>query len=357
MKYAKALNYLQNDSFSRQDVLNAFRIYNPEYNDKSFNRHFTKLLSQDIISRVGENTYIISDYGKTKGYYTYDTQSEELEKVELLLSEKFPHVDFIIWESISLNEFIEHHISINTIVITVEKTIMDSVFHYLKDKFPSVLLAPSSEDIARYSKEGSIIINKLNYRYPKNPKQKHRCSIEKLIVDMFSEKTIKSIVSRGDYPVTALETIFERYKINETKLFSYAKTRHVEKKIRHLIDVRTKIKLFTSGSNFLSNEIYELRDIIVELIDPDKIILFGSYAYGAPNERSDADFLVIKNSVRHTIKDEGRLATDIYYKRKERGIRTRCDAFLETESHANANAKDGGAYADAFQKGKLIYVR
>jgi len=29
---------------------------------------------------------------------------------------------------------------------------------------------------------------------------------------------------------------------------------------------------------------------------PDKIILFGSYAYGIPNENSDLDFLIIKDS-------------------------------------------------------------
>jgi len=108
---------------------------------------------------------------------------------------------------------------------------------------------------------------------------------------------------------------------------------------------------------FIHKDITALRDIIIELIDPDKIILFGSYAYGTPTEKSDADFLVIKNGKDYTIKDEGELATAIYYKRKERGIRTRCDAFLESESQAYASAEDGGAYADAFQKGKLIYVR
>jgi len=105
------------------------------------------------------------------------------------------------------------------------------------------------------------------------------------------------------------------------------------------------------------SDITALKNIIIELVDPDKIILFGSYAYGTPDENSDADFLVIKNGVEHTIKDEGKLATAIYYKRKEQGIRTRCDAFLENESHAFACAEDGGAYADAFQKGKLLYVR
>ena len=35
---------------------------------------------------------------------------------------------------------------------------------------------------------------------------------------------------------------------------------------------------------------------IATVYNPDKIILFGSYAKGIPNENSDLDLLVIKNS-------------------------------------------------------------
>ena len=116
---------------------------------------------------------------------------------------------------------------------------------------------------------------------------------------------------------------------------------------------------FAGSDNIKSNaeDIMALRDIIIELVDPDKIILFGSYAYGTPTEKSDADFLVIKNGTEYTVKDEGKLATAIYYKRKEQGIRTRCDAFLENESQAFECAEKGSAYADAFQKGMVLYVR
>ena len=36
---------------------------------------------------------------------------------------------------------------------------------------------------------------------------------------------------------------------------------------------------------------------IVEQVHPDKIILFGSYAYGMPNEHSDFDLLVIRRGI------------------------------------------------------------
>jgi len=107
----------------------------------------------------------------------------------------------------------------------------------------------------------------------------------------------------------------------------------------------------------MSKDIDVLRDIIIDLINPDKIILFGSYVYGTPNEESDADFLVIKNGVEYTVRDEAILAATIHNLRKKRGVRTRCDAFLESEQSARDIEKNGGAYADAFEKGAVIYVR
>ena len=42
-------------------------------------------------------------------------------------------------------------------------------------------------------------------------------------------------------------------------------------------------------------EIQRLADQIVRLYQPDRIILFGSYAYGTPREESDVDLLIIMN--------------------------------------------------------------
>ncbi len=43
-------------------------------------------------------------------------------------------------------------------------------------------------------------------------------------------------------------------------------------------------------------EIDEVVKRIVENYKPEKIILFGSYAYGNPSEDSDLDLLIIKDS-------------------------------------------------------------
>jgi len=46
-------------------------------------------------------------------------------------------------------------------------------------------------------------------------------------------------------------------------------------------------------------DIEKIKPEIIEklkLLNPDKIILFGSYAYGKPNEDSDIDLFLLKDN-------------------------------------------------------------
>ena len=47
------------------------------------------------------------------------------------------------------------------------------------------------------------------------------------------------------------------------------------------------------GANIPMRVIRRYARAIAEEFDPDKIILFGSYAYGTPHENSDVDLLVV----------------------------------------------------------------
>ena len=244
MKYASALDHIPDGIFNRQDLLDSLLNLDPDYNTGSFNRHFSKLLSAGFFDCIGKNLYVKINQNNTKNIYTYDTPSEELITAEALIASEFPLVDFIILETVSLNEFLNHLIANNAIIIMVEKMLTDSIFYFLKSHFSSVLITPSADDMMRYGQNGSIIIDRLCYRYPKNPKQKYRSSIEKLIVDLFAEKLLNIIISKGDYPA-ALEIMFKRYKINETRLFNYARDRCVEDEIRVMIKEKTNITLYT----------------------------------------------------------------------------------------------------------------
>jgi len=54
---------------------------------------------------------------------------------------------------------------------------------------------------------------------------------------------------------------------------------------------------------FSKNEINQVVEKVKEASNPDKIYLFGSYAYGNPNENSDLDLCIIKKEVKDKSKE------------------------------------------------------
>ena len=108
---------------------------------------------------------------------------------------------------------------------------------------------------------------------------------------------------------------------------------------------------------YSNEEIDQLIYLIAEVADPDKIILFGSYVYGTPNEKSDLDFLVIKNGKELSRDEHAELGVAVYEKRKQYQIRTRYDVFFRTDQQVKRSAENGGAFLDALNKGKIVYVR
>ena len=108
---------------------------------------------------------------------------------------------------------------------------------------------------------------------------------------------------------------------------------------------------------YSKDDIAQLVKLIAEVTDPDRIILFGSYAYGYPTEKSDLDLLVIKNGKEFSRDDHAELETVLFLKRKQHNIRTRYDVFFQTELQARNSAENGGAFVDALRKGRVVYER
>jgi predicted nucleotidyltransferase len=89
---------------------------------------------------------------------------------------------------------------------------------------------------------------------------------------------------------------------------------------------------------------------IITNYQPQKIILFGSYANGSPTKDSDLDLLIIKNSDTPKIernRQVRRLLKDLYFP---------VDVFIKTEQEYN-KYKDviGTVVYSAHQYGKVLY--
>ncbi|SMC09484.1 nucleotidyltransferase domain-containing protein [Nitratiruptor tergarcus] len=104
-------------------------------------------------------------------------------------------------------------------------------------------------------------------------------------------------------------------------------------------------------------DIEKLKNEIIKRLkplDPDKIILFGSYAYGEPNEESDIDLFLIKDDLkleemRKYQKKARRNLRDLIYK-----YHVGFDVLSAPSWYIN-HKKDYFYKMDILEKGKVIF--
>ncbi len=99
-------------------------------------------------------------------------------------------------------------------------------------------------------------------------------------------------------------------------------------------------------------DIEKLKEEIVERLkplEPDKIILFGSYAYGTPDEDSDIDLFLVKD---RDIDVEALMRLRDLMKQQKIGF----DILSDSEENIK-NSKDYFYKVDIMQKGKILYAK
>jgi len=103
---------------------------------------------------------------------------------------------------------------------------------------------------------------------------------------------------------------------------------------------------------FLKKEIVDS----LKPLAPEKIILFGSYAWGEPNEESDIDLFIVKNiaetDVRRTILEARRSLRDIIM-RRHIGIDILSDS-PDRIAYRIEKIRDQ-FYAEIMEKGVVLY--
>ncbi len=99
------------------------------------------------------------------------------------------------------------------------------------------------------------------------------------------------------------------------------------------------------------SSVIELSKRIAREFNPEKIILFGSHAYGTPREYSDVDLLVIMpfdgSAFRKSLEIEDRIAPPFYL-----------DIVVRSPDDAARRYREGDPLIqEAFDRGRVLYER
>jgi predicted nucleotidyltransferase len=89
---------------------------------------------------------------------------------------------------------------------------------------------------------------------------------------------------------------------------------------------------------------------------PEKIILFGSYAYGQPNNESDIDLLIIKDIAPSELRDY-RVALKLSLWNLIKNWNVPVDIIVDSQERINQRINEGDLfYKEILTKGDVIYA-
>ena len=104
-------------------------------------------------------------------------------------------------------------------------------------------------------------------------------------------------------------------------------------------------------------DIEKIKDEIVQALkplNPNKIILFGSYAYGKPNEDSDIDIFILKDDYKNKFKEIAQA------KKLLSNINIAKDVLLEKEDFFNSHSSEdwfNSVWYNVAHYGKVLYEK
>lgn len=219
--------------FTRQALYNLFKENTKDLSYNSVGWIIDEGLKSNLLFKVGSDSY--SRKKETRN--TYSPRYSEFSK-ELLskLEERFPELEYTLFETLLLNEFVNHLYAHNILVLQVEKDLCPFTFDFLNELFPGkVLYNPSSDDLGRYQSDNCIILENRISEAPFDKENPHFITLEKLLVDTVSDKAFKELI-----PTSEVSNIYENakliYKSDLTKIRRYAKRRNAWPKVEALLE-------------------------------------------------------------------------------------------------------------------------
>lgn len=227
-------------SFDRDMLFHEMERYDPSISESAFKKKLQSFLKNGSVIRVGRNAYSVPQQGQTA--YAHEYSSLAIEVADQLKTD-YPLLDFRIFESIQLNDFVNHQIAHNVVYLSIENGLGDFVFGDFREKYPGkVLLHPGVKVFQQYWQDNMLVIEKLPTEAPRGKAAFWHTELEKMLVDIMADKLVMESVIESEYPAI-YEEAFSRYIVDESQMFRYAKRRTADKRIRNFLKENTAVIL------------------------------------------------------------------------------------------------------------------
>lgn len=218
--------------FTREDFYHNAKAHQSGISNDAIAYALKRRLASGEIVHIGWNRYMIPAQKKS-----YDhTYTETANHLAQEISQAYPEIDFQLFELFQMNEFVNHQIAHNTIIVSVESNLVDYVFDSLIRSHPGhVMLKPTVADYYRYLTDNQIVVTRLPSQSPKGIILPWKSRLEKILVDIYADKFLSSIIPHTEYE-NIYQTAFEEYIIDRSTMLRYAKRKGAVDKVNLLLN-------------------------------------------------------------------------------------------------------------------------
>ena len=152
-----------------------------------------------------------------------------------ILSQAYPHVSFTVFETTLMNEFLNHLVAQNSVFIQAEKESSIFLFRFLQEQgYHDLLYRPSGKDFSLYWVKDCIVVSDLISEAPILVDEPHSICLEKLLVDMYTDKIISTTYSKAEFP-DVIQLALSQYQVDKAIMLRYARRRNRREEISQLL--------------------------------------------------------------------------------------------------------------------------
>ena len=215
--------------YSHKELMDELRMLKTDLSDSTYHWAISGLVRDGALTRRGYDSYSLSsDHPKDEYVPIYSDIVEEMIRI---ISEKYPYVQFTVFETVLMNEFLNHLIAQNTVFIQVEKESSIYVFRFLQEQgLQNVMYKPGKKDFNLYWSKDCVIVTDMISEAPIRTDKPHSIMLEKMLVDMLADKLIASTFSKAEFS-DVCEQAQSRYIIDKVRMLRYARRRNRQKAI------------------------------------------------------------------------------------------------------------------------------
>ncbi|MBR1633464.1 MAG: hypothetical protein IJ682_00215 [Lachnospiraceae bacterium] len=222
--YEKVIDRIDDKkTYCHKELMDELRMLKTDLSESTYHWAISKLIRDGALTRLGYDSYSLSSDTKDEYVPVYSDTAERLIR---LIAEKYPYVQFTVFETILMNEFLNHLIAQNTVFIQIERESSIYVFRFLQDQgIQNVMYKPDKKDFHLYWAKDSVIVTDMISEAPIRRDKPHYIMLEKMLVDMSADKLIAATFSKAELP-DVYEQVQSRYLLDKVRMLRYARRRN-----------------------------------------------------------------------------------------------------------------------------------